>query len=362
MNADEVIETYVDDTVRLLPRRQRDDVAAELRALLNEEMNGRALASGRAPDEALALSLVRDYGLPNEVAARYQPAWTILDPADSTSFMRAAVIGAGSLLVLSALTRLLPSLSRSGVAGDVVKIGILAWLGVLVLAFGAKNWIRRYWPATAAWKPRDRDRVNRVGTAILVPIATFFVVLYGAPAWVLDQISLGRLDTSWAAYTADFQRLLLPCLIGLMAGLLALLSFVAIQGRWRRLTRRIDIGLNIALAGLILSLALGGNIFQSNVVDQIARNVLALVAAIYVPSVGAMLYGELGRGDRATTLDPAHLMRKPQQTGSAPDGLRASFYSYLGGTLYWATPARCSAQRIRPTGGFSSGRVQCSRA
>jgi hypothetical protein len=322
MHATEVIETYIDDTVRFLPRRQRYDVAAELRTLLTEELYARAQEPGRSPDEALALSLVRGFGRPNEVAARYQPVWTIIDPADSRSFLRAAILGAGVLLVLGASTRLVPS--RPGIAVDLVEIGILAWLGVLVVAFGVKSWMRWHSPATASWKPRDRDRVSRLGTAVLVPIATCCVVLYAAPTWVLDRISGGRFNTSWAAYTADFQRLLLPCWIGLMAGLLALLSFVAIEGRWRRLTRRINIGLNIALAGLILSLALGGNIFQSSVVDQIARNVLALVAAIYVPSVGAMLYGELGRVDRAvTTLDPIHWMRKPQQTGSAPDGLRA---------------------------------------
>jgi hypothetical protein len=38
-----------------------------------------------------------------------------------------------------------------------------------------------------------------------------------------------------------------------------------------------------------------GNIFQSSRVDQIARDVLALVAVIYVPSVGVQLYGEIGR-------------------------------------------------------------------
>ena len=285
MHASEVIETYIDDTVRLLPRRQRDDVAAELRSLLNEELHARAQESGRPPDEAMALSLVRGYGHPNEVAARYQPAWTIIAPADSRSFMRAAIIGAAALLLLS-LSRRRPLPPLPGTTDDLVTIGILAWLGVLVVAFGAKNWIRWHWPATAAWKPRDRDRVNRVATAVLVPIATFFVVLYGAPTWVLDQISGGRFNTSWAVYTADFQRLRLPLFIGLMVGLLALLSFVAIQGRWRRLTRRINIGLNIALAGLILSFAVNGNIFQSSVVDQIARNVLALVAAIYVPGVG----------------------------------------------------------------------------
>ena len=262
MHATEVIETYIDDTVRLLPRRQRDDVATELRSLLNEELHARAQESGRPPDESLALSLVRDYGHPNEVAARYQPPWAIIDPADSTSFMRAAIIGAAALVLLGAISKRLPSLP--GTADNLVKIGILVWLGLLVVAFGAKNWIRRRWPATVLWEPRDRDRANRVGTAVVVPIATFFVVLYGAPTWVLDQISGGRFDTSWTAYTADFQRLRLPCFIGLMVGLLALLSFVAIQGRWRRLTRRINIGLNMALACLILSFAVDGNIFQSS--------------------------------------------------------------------------------------------------
>jgi hypothetical protein len=297
MHATEVIESYIDDTVRFLPRRQRDDVATELRSLLNEELRAQAQESGRPPDESLALSLVRGYGRPNEAAARYQPPWAIIDPADSKSFMRAAIIGAGALVLVGAISKRLPSLPET--ADSLVKIGLLVWLGLLVVAFGAKNWIQRRWPATVLWEPRDRDRANRVGTAVVVPIATFFVVLYGAPTWVLDQISGGRFDTSWAAYTANFQRLRLPCFIGLMVGLLALLSFVAIQGRWRRLTRCINIGLNMALACLILSFAVDGNIFQSSRVDQIARNVLALVAVIYVPSVGVQLYGEIGRLDRA---------------------------------------------------------------
>jgi hypothetical protein len=297
MNADEVIERYVDDTVRLLPRHQRDDVAAELRALLNEELNARARESGQPPDEALALSLVRGYGLPNEAAARYQPAWTIIDPADSRSFLRAAIIGTAALLLLGVLRRQLPPMP--GADDDLVTLLILAWLGLLVVAFGLKSCIRRTWPSLALWKPRDRDRANRVGTVILVPIATLVVILYAAPTWVFAQVSGGRFDTSWAAYTADFQRWRLPWFIGCMVGLLALLSFVAIRGRWRRLTRRLNIGLNMALAGLVLSFAVLGNIFQSSAVDQIARSVLALVAVIYVPSVGVQVHGEIGRIDRA---------------------------------------------------------------
>ncbi len=296
MHANEVIETYIEDTVRLLPRRQRDDVAAELRSLLNEELHARAQESGRAPDESLALALARDHGRPNEVAARYQAPWAIIDPADSTSFMRAAIIGAGALVLFAAMSERQPSLRETGL--NLINIGILVWLGILVVAFGAKNWIRRRWPATVRWEPRDRDRANRVGTAVVVPIAAFFVVLYAAPTWALGRLSGGRLDTSWAAYTADFQRLRLLWFIGLMVGLLALLAFVAIQGRWRRLTRSINIGLNMALACLILVCAVDGDVLQSSQVDKIARDLLALVALIYVPSVGVQLYGEIGRLDR----------------------------------------------------------------
>jgi hypothetical protein len=309
MRANEVIETYINDTVRLLPRRMRNDVAIELGSLLNEELHAKAEESGRAPDESLALSLVRGFGSPNEAAARYQPPWAIIEPADSTNFMRAAFIGALALLVLSVLNRRKPSLAGTGANVDVTAI--LAWLGFLVVVFGIRNWIRRRSPKRALWEPRDRDRVYRLGTALMVPIATFFVVLYAAPAWMLDHLSGGRFDTSWATYTEEFQHFGLPGLVGLWAGLLALLSFAALRGSWSWFTRRIDLGLNLAMAGLILFLAVNGNIFRSSVVNDIAREVLALVAAIYIPSLGVRIYGEIGRLDRAAATTEAQENRPP---------------------------------------------------
>lgn len=297
MHPTEVIEAYIDDTVRLLPRRHRDDVATELRSLLNEELQARARDSGRPIDDSLALALVRDYGRPNEVAARYRAPLAIIAPADSTNFLRAAIIGAGALLLLGCFGRWLPAYSAS--IDSRVTLGILAWLGFLVVAFGIKNWARQRWPATAAWAPRDRDRVSRLGSAAVVLVATPCICLYAAPAQVLDLILGGRLDTSWAAYTPEFQRLRLPIFIGLLVSLLVLRSLAAVQGRWRRLTRRIDIGLNLALACLTLGFAVEGHLFESSRAEEVARNVLALIGVIYVPSVAVLVYGELGRRDPA---------------------------------------------------------------
>src|SRR5262249_43651935 len=115
------------------------------------ELHARAQESGRPPEASLALSLVRAYGHPNEVAARYQPPWAIIDPADSTSFMRAALIGAGALVLLGAMSKRLPSLPVN--ADNLAGIGILAWLGLLVVGFGAKSWVRRRWPRRCFGNP-----------------------------------------------------------------------------------------------------------------------------------------------------------------------------------------------------------------
>lgn len=54
MTADELIDSYVADVVTLLPRRQRRDVAQELRVLLREEAD--AAAGGPVSREEAARS------------------------------------------------------------------------------------------------------------------------------------------------------------------------------------------------------------------------------------------------------------------------------------------------------------------
>jgi hypothetical protein len=57
MTADELIDSYVADVVMLLPRKQRRDVAHELRMLLLEEVD--AAAGGRASREQAARAAVQ---------------------------------------------------------------------------------------------------------------------------------------------------------------------------------------------------------------------------------------------------------------------------------------------------------------
>src|SRR5215469_12002924 len=148
MNAQEIIESYVTDVALHLPVMQRGDVAAELRSLLEEE-----LGQG---DANAALALVRRFGRPADVAARYHPPSAVIDPSDTRAFVIAAIFGA---LLTPNTNRHLPL----SVAPETALQFFLSWLGILVLVFAAKSWIGRRWPQLFQWKPskvRDRDRAD----------------------------------------------------------------------------------------------------------------------------------------------------------------------------------------------------------
>jgi hypothetical protein len=139
MHAEQVIESYVADVVRRLPRRQCGDVAVELRELLREELAG----GGGDSDEAGAMALVHRFGPPAEVAARYRPTFTIIEPVDSRAFLKSSLVGVG-LIWLVGLTVVFqhapPSISDGLLAlrDFYTRFGLqtLMWPGFLVVWFG----------------------------------------------------------------------------------------------------------------------------------------------------------------------------------------------------------------------------------
>lgn len=80
MNPNDVIEAYVLDVMRRVPGKDRNDIGLELRGLLAEMLAERARAEGRAADDAMVLALLRGFGTPAEIAARYRPAGTVIIP------------------------------------------------------------------------------------------------------------------------------------------------------------------------------------------------------------------------------------------------------------------------------------------
>jgi hypothetical protein len=281
----------------LLPRRQRNDVAYELRALLGEELQSRAAAAGRSTDASLALELLQSFGRPEDVAARYRPTLTIIDPADGIRFRRTCVIGLLVIWCAGLLQHLGESASAApGVANVLVRwwwgtlIPSLWWPGMLVVAFSAGAWVRRRWPASAPWEPRDEQRI-RGGRASLVMAIVGIVIgllLLLEPRWILDVAFDGKAaPAAYAAltYTDSFLQRQAPWLLALIALNIPLLGAVIAAGRWSLTLRRIELGLALANCAVMLWTVLDGPILLAQAADQTAKfcmaGILIYVLALY---------------------------------------------------------------------------------
>jgi hypothetical protein len=284
MNANDVIESYVRDVAINLPRRERADVAAELRSLLIEELgNG---------DTAAALAITRRFGRPADVAARYHTPTAVVDPSDTRNFVLAAVIGA--LLIPTTNQRLPVSIDQ-----NTASTLFLAWLGALVILFTLKGWASRRWPEHFQWKPskvRDNDEVRVMEQIGLIAVLAFYEVVYLFPGPLIHFLSGGRVDPAVLTYTADFASPLRMLWFALFVPLLiALEAFMTVRGRWTRLTRAIEIILFIVAGTQLGWHASYGDIFTNPEAERGARMACQLLGATLQLTAAYKIYLEWGR-------------------------------------------------------------------
>lgn len=298
MNANDVIESYVNDVALRLPRTQRNDVAFELRALLNEELRAKAHAAGRELDAAMATDMVRAFGRPSDVAARYRPTLTIIDPADGHAFLRAAVIGLVIIWSLGLLTHLRsPIDSVSGLLttlgqwwGNTV-IPSLWWPGLLVVWFGADSWARRRWPQGSAWKPRAGDRIQGGRAALALGLVGILSGLYVLvdPHWLLDAAFGGRAaPAAYEAltYTETFRQRQAPVLLVLLMLNFPLLISVLVQGRWSATMRRVEFWLSLITCAVMTWTIVDGPVFLTRDSDRMAKSLMGLIVVVTLMSIG----------------------------------------------------------------------------
>ncbi len=282
MTADEMIDSYVADVVTLLPRRQRQDVAQELRALLTEDVN--ATAGNR---EDAARELLTAFGRPAEVAARYGSPITLIDPVDTRRFLILAIAGAVLLPVGAALNALVePAASRRDLQ-QVVQGSIpivLAWFGMLVLGFGIAAGHRRRRPETA-WKPRSlpTDRINRVARAAAFAFFVVGTVWLVAPQWPIRMAYGDRAaPQAYDAFTYDdeFLRLRGPIVLAIIIIGLAIQAILLGYGRWRPWIRQADMVYGLAVCAALTWSIAAGPVFVGTGTDRAFKGAAVLIIMI----------------------------------------------------------------------------------
>lgn len=301
MTVDDLIGAYITAVATRLPRQQRNDVAFELRALLNEEVQARAEAAGQSADEALALEVLRQFGAPAEVAARYRPTLTIIDPTDGHLFVRASVIGL-ALIWGAGLVINLQHISASGISvlsalgqwWSTSVIPSLWWPGVVVVWLALAAWVRRRWPPTPSWTPPKRSvQADRAALALGLIGILFGLAALIRPDWVLDVFFGGRAaPAAYEAltYTPLFLQRQAPWLLGLILLNLPLLLAVIVRGGWSAQLRRIDTGLSLLTCAAMIWTVLDGPVLAAPISDQTAKAALLLLAALTLITLSLRAY------------------------------------------------------------------------
>lgn len=303
MNANELIAAYVDGVVRHVERKRRNDVGVELRTLLEDELQGQAEIAGRPSDVEMAMDLLRRFGRPQDVALRYRkPGFPIIEPAEGPAFVRQTAIGMAAVWILGLVVTF-----RDGGGAERLThwwmtygLGAFWWPGFLVVCAGVAAWVRRRFPVEGEWQPRtiDRDRINRPLWVLAIAASTLGTIWLMSPAQSAEQLTGGRLASEFYAslvYDETFRQWRLPLLLALMIGHLMLFAALVAQGRWQRLTRRLDILLSAGVVGLLVWSIAAGPIFQREAADGIARGAIALVVFFVIWDIAVKVYREQAR-------------------------------------------------------------------
>lgn len=264
-----LIDKYIAEVGKHLPRRNRSDIEAEIRSTLEDMLDERKQADGPA-DEATVMELLKEYGSPREVAAKYKTHPYLIGPRLFPIFevvvrIVFAVVASVSLIGLGI------GLSKTGLTGPAFVSTMGDWFGGLlsglIAAFGNIVLVFAIIERTKAadefekefkdWDPKelqsepDPDRIDlpdEIATIIFTALGLVVLNLYP------NLLAIGfSNDGAWVTLpvlTESFFRFL-PWIN--MMGLIQIVfsGFMLGQRYWSSITR--VLGIVIDIAGMILT-------------------------------------------------------------------------------------------------------------
>jgi hypothetical protein len=267
-----LIDKYIAEVGKHLPRKNRADIEAEIRSTLEDMLDERKQAKGQA-DEATVLELLKEYGSPREVAATYKTHQYLIGPRLFPIFEMIlrivfAVVAGTSLIGLGV------GLTKTGLTGPAFISTIGQWFGGLISgligAFGNIVLIFAIIERTQAankfekefkeWDPKvlkseaDPDQIDMPDHIVTIIFTVLGLIVFNLYPNVFS-IRFAS-DGTWVTLpilTATFFRFL-PWIN--MMGLVQIVfhGFMLRQKDWTSITR--SVGIVMDIAGMILALVI----------------------------------------------------------------------------------------------------------
>jgi hypothetical protein len=265
-----LIDRYVQEIGSRLPIKQRTDIQAEIKSLIQDMLQDKSAKTGRPVDEALTIEVIKEMGKPEKVAATYLPSRSLIGPVLFPSFWW--VLKISLVLVLAITVIIFAAQGAIGAQNIWLTIGdslsnMILTFGWVVLIFAVIEWLapsikskrhEKEWnPAELMRKP-DGDTIPLstpiAGIVLTLTALVLFNGFHGIP--VLINLSDGKLMTQ-LSLSDEFLRFM-PLLNVLWGLMLVFYCVTLIQRRWSAVLRLANIGLQvfgIVIVALLLGLS-----------------------------------------------------------------------------------------------------------
>jgi len=145
-----LLDTYVSEVGRRLPRKNRADIEAEIRSILQDMLEERSQKTGKPVDDEMTLDVLKGYGSPEKIAATYQGERYLIGPRLYPIFtlvLRIVLMVIGILAAIGlGIALALTFNNQQNVIETIIKTianffaSIMTALGNIVLIFAIIEW------------------------------------------------------------------------------------------------------------------------------------------------------------------------------------------------------------------------------
>ena len=297
MDANEMIDRYVNEVGQRLPRKTRMDIEMELRSLLQDALDEQ---SDGQPTPKIAAAILRDFGSPKEIAARYRPDEALIG-AQLFPFYKQilmivlSIIGVLHLLGLGFVLWQNDMSIVAGILDFAFSFGRSAFIsaGVITLIFAVIERLAgdslkipeqesKDWDPNALPPVNDPDRINRGELLVEIVITLIFIGWLNASTNWFGDVRFGEQDAGILALISPELLQFVPWLLAAWLMDIVLNTAVLIQGRWHKVTRWLELGVQG------FSLYVLFQIFQSETISTIpffttmAKSILGIIIIIVI--------------------------------------------------------------------------------
>lgn len=269
-----LIESYIEEVGTQLPLRQRADIQAEIRSLLEDTLEDRLTETGGEADVETVAALLEEFGSPDKMAASYAPDRYLVGPKLFPLFTLVTKIVFTVLIVLGIIGAGIAAAPAETFKAALLSVGssllemfnglmsTLAWI-VIVFAILERT-LPEHEKEEEDWDPRkleripDQDKVKIAELIAGIVFSTIGIVIFNFfPHIIRGIVSADGAIQTFQILGENFMRFI-PWLTAIWA-LEILFSIILLWRRqWEPATRWIRIGLDVLGMALTAAMLFGG--------------------------------------------------------------------------------------------------------